>query len=247
MQNLTTKTVREIALEMPATTRVFEEFKIDYCCGGRKMFLEACRNVGADPEAVLQKIDDVAQTANASEFDWLKTSGVTELIGHILDKHHVYTKEELAQLAPLMEKVFNRHGEYHPELAFLKDVFNSLHDDLIEHMQKEEIILFPYILDLENTFKHGLTAAFPPFGTVKNPVRMMMAEHDTAGELLRNMREITNEYALPEGACPSYTALYHRLADLERDLHQHIHLENNLLFPKAIELEEREPHCVPEA
>lgn len=239
MQNLTTKTVREIALEMPVTTRVFEEFKIDYCCGGRKIFAEACQNVGANPEIVLEKINKVLAAGDDGELDWLTTATLCELIDYIEEKHHTFTKHELEHLPPLMEKVARVHGEHHPELLELKDSFQVLCDDLSPHLMKEERVLFPYIRDLE--FKHtkGLALSFPPFGTVNHPVRMMMEEHDRDGGILRKMREISNDYTLPEGACPSFTGLYHRLAELERDLHQHIHLENNLLFPKAVELEEK--------
>lgn len=239
MRNLTTKTVREIALEMPITTRVFEEFKIDYCCGGRKIFFEACRNVGADPEIVLQKLNEILETGGDDEFAWLETATLCKLVDYIEEKHHIFTKNELEHLPALMEKVACVHGEHHPELLELKDAFQALGDDLSPHLIKEEMVLFPYIRDIETKHTKGLTVSFPPFGTINHPVRMMMTEHETAGELLRKMRELSNDYTLPEGACPSFTGLYHRFAELERDLHQHIHLENNRLFPKAIELEEK--------
>lgn len=239
MRNLTTKTVREIALEMPITTRVFEEFKIDYCCGGRKIFFEACRNVGADPEIVLQKLNEILETGGDDEFAWLETATLCKLVDYIEEKHHIFTKNELEHLPALMEKVACVHGEHHPELLELKDAFQALGDDLSPHLIKEEMVLFPYIRDIETKHTKGLTVSFPPFGTINHPVRMMMTEHETAGELLRKMRELSNDYTLPEGACPSFTGLYHRFAELERDLHRHIHLENNLLFPKAIELEEK--------
>lgn len=239
MQNLTTKTVREIALAMPVTTRVFEEFKIDYCCGGRKLFLEACRNVGANPDIVLQKIDNVLETAGVNEFDWLATATLCELADHIEKKHHIFTKYELEHLTPLMEKVAARHGANHPELLELKETFQVLCDDLGPHLAKEEVVLFPYIKELETSFSKQIPASSPCFGTVQNPVRMMMLEHETAGELLLKMRQLSGDYSLPDGACPSFTGLYHRFAELERDLHQHIHLENNILFPRAIELEQK--------
>ena len=238
MQNLLTKTVREIALEAPVTTRVFEEFKIDYCCGGRKMFLEACREANAEPEIVSEKIDLILQSGETKEADWLQTAGLTELIDHIEQKHHVFTREEIENLPPLMEKVVQVHGKAHPELSWLKDTFQTLCADLTPHLLKEEIILFPYIRELEASLSTGTQPSSPCFGTVQNPVRMMMMEHDTAGEILRTMRKISNDYALPEDACPSYKALFNRLEAFEMDLHQHIHLENNLLFPKAVELEE---------
>ena len=238
MQNFTTKTVREIALETPATTRVFEEFKIDYCCGGRKSLTAACESAGANPEVVMEKLDQVMKAGGHDELEFLKNATLGRLIDHIEQKHHSYTKYEVTHLPDLMQKVARVHGENHPELLDLKDLFKGLCDDLAPHMMKEEVVLFPYIRELELKRSEGASVSPPPFGTVGNPIRMMMAEHDTAGELLRGMRELADDYTLPEGACPSFSGLYHRFGEFERDLHQHIHLENNLLFPRAIELEE---------
>jgi regulator of cell morphogenesis and NO signaling len=240
MQEFTTKTIREIALEMPLTTRIFEEFKIDFCCGGRKPFVEACHNAGVEPKLVLAKIERALEAyGNSSEFEYVEKKTASELIDYILETHHVFTKKEIVRLTALMEKVSFKHGETHPELIELRDAFRLLCDDLIVHIRKEEMILFPFIKALENALSNDLSVPAPPFGTVKNPIQMMFEEHDTAGELLRKMRNTTKNYWLPEGACPSYSGLYFGLQDLERDLHQHIHLENNVLFPQAIELEQR--------
>ena len=173
------------------------------------------------------------------QFEWLKETTLSDLINYILEKHHTFTRDEIFNLTSLMAKVANRHGQNHFELFALEKVFNELCNDLDSHLLKEEQVLFPYIEQLEKSLKNQTAIPFSCFGTVQNPVRMMMIEHDTAGDLLRKMREISNDYILPEGACPSYTALFNRLEAFERDLHQHIHLENNLLFPKAIELEEK--------
>jgi len=239
MQNLHNKTVREIALEMPVTTRIFEEFKIDYCCHGNTLFDEACRDVGANPDAVMQKIDNILDVPGNKELEWLTDATLCELMDYILDKHHTYTKQELEQLPPLMEKVVSRHGEHNASLFELRDTFQRVCDDLWPHMMKEETVLFPYIEELEKNFSKQIMGSSPPFGTILNPVRMMRQEHEEVGELLVKMRAISNDYTLPEGACPSFTALYHRFAEFERDLHQHIHLENNLLFPRAVELEQK--------
>ena len=236
MQNFTGMTVREIALEMPQTTRVFEEFKIDYCCGGRKPLAEACEKAGADTDAVLTKLNTLFASSSA-EADWIGNADLPKLIDHILDKHHVYTKNELTALAPLMDKVARVHGENHRELADLKQKFEELSDDLFPHMMKEETVLFPYIDSLSRSVAKGQLPPMPPFGSVEHPVGMMMLEHETVGDILRRMRELSNDYAPPPDACPSFTGLYYRLADLERDLHEHIHLENNVLFPKALEIE----------
>ena len=233
-----TKTIREIALEAPATTRVFEHFKIDYCCGGRRSIADACEAEGIDSTILMERIDQaIVDERMRTESVPAERRGPTELVEYILDKHHVFTAEEIERLTPLMAKVAMRHGSAHPELLELQDIFAALTNSLIPHMKKEENILFPYILELDAAARRNSLPPIPHFGTVKNPIRMMMLEHDTDGDRLRKMRSITNDYALPEGACPSFTALYAGLEDLERDLHRHIHLENNVLFPAAAELE----------
>lgn len=238
MFNVQGKTVREIALEAPMTTRVFEEFKIDYCCHGDTPFDEACRNVGALPEVVIEKIDGVIEASGETIGALFSAIPLSDLIDHILDKHHVYTKEEMGHLTLLTAKVARRHGEHFEYLLELKDLFQAVCDDLEPHMMKEEMVLFPYVRDLEYRQANKMRAAFPPFGTVRHPINMMTVEHEEVGDLLSKMRAITNGYTLPDGACPSFTALYHRLAEFERDIHQHIHLENNVLFPRAAELEQ---------
>ena len=232
------KTIREIALEAPSTTRVFEEFKIDYCCGGRRSIEDVCASSGIDPKVLMERIESaIINSQSQTELAHLQEKSPGDLIGYILDKHHIFTAQEIERLNPLMAKVANRHGELHPELLQLQALFLDLTGSLVPHMRKEEVMLFPYILQLESAVKAGLSAPTSHFGTVENPIRMMMSEHDTDGERLRKMREITNDYTLPEGACPSFTALYAGLEDLERDLHRHIHLENNVLFPAAVKLE----------
>jgi regulator of cell morphogenesis and NO signaling len=234
----TNKTIREIALEAPLTTRVFEEFKIDYCCGGRVDFAEACQNAGVAPEIVQQKLESVMRSTVPAAGP-IENASVTELVNHIVNTHHVFTRTELERLGPLMEKVARKHGDSHTELFEIKEKFQALNEELLPHLAKEEMVLFPYIKELDSAWENSRSASTSHFGTVRNPVRMMMFEHDAAGELLRRMRELSSDYKPPEGACPSYGALYAGLEDLEKDLHRHIHLENNLLFVKAIELEEK--------
>lgn len=236
--NSTTK-VREVALELPQSTRLFEKFKIDYCCGGDQPLATACASAGIDVQNLLELIEQVKQTpatGNAGTADLQKATS-TELIGYILDKHHVFTKREMARLEPLADKVIGAHGANHSELLALRDLMRQLFEDLRPHMFKEEQILFPFIIALENAREQKRSAPFAPFGTVNNPVRMMLTEHDTAGDLLREMRKLSSDYKVPADACVSFKTFYEALAAFEQDLHQHIHLENNLLFPKAVELE----------
>ena len=226
--NLANKTIKEIALEMPAATRVFQELKIDYCCGGGKNFLEACEKAELSSEMVEKKISDALQQVSASK-----------LIDLIVQKHHIFTKNELARLTPLMEKVAGKHGEHYPYLIELKRLFIDLRDELLPHMQKEEFILFPHVKRLEASEIANISVPRPAFGTVTNPIRMMSVEHDSAGDIFREIRRTTSNFTPPADACPSFKALYFGLEELEKDLHQHIHLENNVLFPMSLELENK--------
>lgn len=236
MQNISNMTIREIAVAEPATTRVFEEFKIDYCCGGGKSFADACSAAGVAPQVVTEKIDAVlGRSIEMSDAPEQKSA--SELIQYIIDKHHVFTRTELTRLSALVEKVAGKHGDNHPELRDIRDAFSILANDLVTHMAKEEMVLFPYIERLDIAARKSLPVPFAPFGSVNNPIRMMCTEHEEAGNILRKMRELSSDYTVPADACPSFRALYFGLNEIELDLHQHIHLENNVLFHRAVELE----------
>lgn len=230
--------VREVALELPEATRVFETLKIDYCCGGDQPLSEACASAGVDVERVMEMIEQFGETRSKEKgaID-LQSATLTDLIGYILEEHHVYTKDEMSRLEPLTEKVITAHGTTHSELLAIRDLLRELFTDLKQHMFKEEQILFPFVIELEKAHNQNGQPPFAPFGTVNNPIRMMMMEHDTAGDMLRELRKLSADYKLPNDACISFKTLYEALIAFEQDLHQHIHLENNLLFPKAIELE----------
>jgi regulator of cell morphogenesis and NO signaling len=234
-----TKTVREYALEIPAATRIFEKLGIDYCCGGGKSLADACTAAGVSVEEVLDSLDaDLESVSTSATTDWQALSQA-ELITHIVDKHHAFTREELARLEALLAKVSGVHGENHPELCQIQDQFGKLRGELEPHMLKEESVLFPYIVRMEEAAVTNQTLPLPPFRTVQNPARVMMAEHDATGYILGRMREAGSDYVVPPDGCISYKTLYSALAALEVDLHQHIHLENNILFPRAVELEDR--------
>jgi regulator of cell morphogenesis and NO signaling len=230
------KTVRELALETPGAARVFEKLKIDYCCGGGRSVGEACEAAGVRVDELTRMLEEAGaeQADGARDF---RTGPLAALIRHILDTHHLYTREESARIQALLEKVCAKHGANHPELLEVAALFRRLDADLQPHLFKEERILFPHILRLEDAAARKTPPPFAPFGTVCNPVRMMALEHDTAGDLLREIRAVTLGFAAPEDACASFRALYAALEEFERDLHRHIHLENNLLFPRAVELE----------
>jgi len=231
-----TKTVRELAVEVPNATRVFEKLGIDYFCGGKKPLAEACNTAGLQVEEVLKALE-TARPSAVSEYD-LPSGSLAELIDHIVRTHHKFTRDEIARLQALLEKVCSVHGERHPELLSIRQVFSGLAQELTLHLMKEENVLFPYIIRMEEAVVQKDPVLPPPFGTVQNPVRMMMQEHDSAGGALRQIRAASSNFAVPADACISYRTLYQALEGFEADLHQHIHLENNILFPRAVEMEE---------
>ncbi len=236
MQLIAEKTVREYATEAPATIRVFEALGIDYCCGGKRTLRDACTTAGIEPERVLSLLALLDAPVAVTTTDWA-TQSLRALITHILDTHHTYVRREMPRILGLLAKVVARHAAQHPEVREIEEVFAALEQELSSHMFKEEQILFPYLNRLEQSVEKGGTLPSACFSTVEQPISMMLAEHDDAGALLARLRELSSGYQPPPGACPTYIGAYAGLADFERDLHQHIHLENNILFPRATALE----------
>lgn len=234
-----TKTVRELAVENPHATRVFEKLGIDYCCGGQKPLSEACAAAKVSLDDVLTGLEqaEVQAAETAQQRDW-RSESVSPLISHIVNTHHVYVKEEVPRIQQLAAKVVSVHGKNHPELARMRELFGELGQELFAHLAKEEQILFPYLVQAERAAQTGEPAPHSCFGTVQNPVRMMMTEHDAAGDALRELREITSNYVPSADACISYKTLYQAMEAFEKDLHQHIHLENNILFPRVLGMEQ---------
>lgn len=237
--NPATRTVREIALEQPSSMRVFEHYGIDYCCGGRKPLAEACAASKVEVDAVIAALESAAAIGAPVAEDWPRRS-MEELVGHIVATHHAYVKRELPRLAVLAQKVVNRHGAKRAELPAIRTALSTLDEELTAHLTKEEAILFPYIVKLERAGTSGAAMPSCCFDTVQKPIQMMTQEHDAAGALVAEMRRLSQNFTAPEDACPTYHAFYDGLKEFEQDLHQHIHLENNILFPRAIEAELRQ-------
>jgi regulator of cell morphogenesis and NO signaling len=233
------RTVGELAIEIPGATRLFEGLGIDYCCGGNQTLEEACQAAGVALEEVRDSLDIARFTAAAErkDRDW-QTEPLSELIEHIKKSHHKFIQGEAARLGPLFDKVCAVHGENHPELERLRAIFDELVEELATHLMKEEAVLFPYIVRLEEAAIEKAPVVPPPFGNVRNPVAMMIEEHADAGADLHELRRESSDYSAPPDACITYRTLYAALADFELDLHQHIHLENNVLFPRAIAMEQ---------
>lgn len=239
------QTVREIAIEHPTTVRVFESLGIDYCCGGKRTLGDACERAGVPVQRALDLMAAIGEDTPTDTANWVGAS-TEELIGHIVGRHHGYVRSETPRLMTMFAKVVSRHGQDHPELASIRDLFGALTQELSAHMLKEENILFPYLEQMASAVARG--AAPPPavFGSVEMPISRMLADHDDAGELLAEMRVLSSGYRAPDSACPTYRALYHGLEEFEHDLHQHVHLENNILFPRALHMERQDSEVVHE-
>lgn len=225
--------VGQWAMDYPQLIPVLERHQIDYCCGGDRTLANACHAAGVDLQEVLAEMSQIESDGDdASTVDW-STAGLADLCDHIEQTHHAFLREALPRLAQLATKARNAHADDHPKLVAVAETFRELFAELVPHMLKEEQILFPAIRCLEDAEQ---PIAFP-FGSVHNPIHMMEHEHDQAGAALRKLRELTGGYHVPDDACPTYRALLVGLAQLEADLHEHIYKENNILFPRAAQLE----------
>lgn len=229
-------TVGDIAAKDYRKAEVFKKFGIDFCCGGKKTIEEACKEAGISEdqlEAELAKAES-SKKSPSQDFD---TWDLEFLADYIVNTHHRYVKENIEVIYGLAQKVAGHHGATSPEAIEVVNIFGSMANELMHHMNKEEAVLFPYIKKLASLKKEGGKINESPFGSVKNPIAMMEDEHDSAGEDFRLLRQATQDYVLPESACNSFMYLYEKLKEFEDDLQQHIHLENNILFPKSLKLE----------
>jgi len=230
------KTVGEIAREYPAAARVLEQYGIDFCCGGNRLIEEVCSEKGISVEKLISDLETSTAPRSASAVDW-NTARLGTLIDHIVATHHEYLRTALPRLEAMLEKVIAAHGDRHADsLKPLAENFSEVKAELDSHMPKEEMVLFPYIVRLEAASLVGAPAPPAPFGSIANPIRMMEMEHASAGRGLAEMRRVTSDYTPPEDACNTYRAMLHEMAELEADLHVHIQLENNILFPRAMKM-----------
>ncbi len=218
-------TVGDLVLERPSRSRVFSELGIDFCCGGKKTLERACAERGLDLAEVVARLE--AEPAPAAAVDW-RTQPMSALCDHIEATHHEYTKAELPRLRAMLDKVARVHGERHPEMIEVAMLFGRLADDLSAHLMKEERVLFPAMRGIDA----GRVVDLSP------PVRVMLAEHDDAGAILHELRTLTKGYVPPSDACNTFRASLAGLEDFERDLHEHVHLENNVLFPRVMRSEQ---------
>lgn len=230
--NITEQTiVGELVAQDYRTASVFKKQGIDFCCNGNRSIAEACDKKQINTAAMIETLEEVMNHTNGAVADY-NSWPLDLLADYVEKKHHRYVNEKIVEIAPFLNKVARVHGDRHPELLEVLELFSECAEDLTAHMHKEEQILFPFV---RRMVAGDLAQA--PFGTIQNPINMMMHEHTAEGERFRKVAELTDNYTPPEDACNTYRVTYALLKEFEEDLHLHIHLENNILFPKAIAME----------
>jgi regulator of cell morphogenesis and NO signaling len=237
MNKLANESLASIVRTNHRAANVLEKYHLDFCCKGKRSLQQACEENNVPVDEVVQTLEDVLKAGNPL-VDFDKYS-VTALIDYSVQTHHAYVLNEMPQLYAWLQKVASRHGERHPEMLKVFDCFVSIKEELEQHMQKEELVLFPRIKELDKMEKEGLKNLSVNTAYITAPVTTMEQEHEHAGELMEDIRILTNNYTPPADACTTYRLSFASLQAFEADLHQHVHLENYLLFPKAVDLIER--------
>jgi regulator of cell morphogenesis and NO signaling len=232
--------IRELTLSQIVNSNfraaaVFEKYNLDFCCGGNVPVKEACEKKGLDSDAVYRELKSLYDDSRPdNKFDeW----NLDFLIDYIVNNHHAYITRMIPVLSAHTQKIATVHGKNHPELSAVAESFARVYKDLRQHMLKEEQILFPFIKQLAEAKRKGKKSEAPYFGSVRNPIKMMEAEHQAAGDEMHEIRNLTNDHQVPEDACSTYMVTLQELKDFEEDLHKHVYLENYILFPKSVKLE----------
>ena len=228
--------IGELVAKDYRTASVFKKYGIDFCCQGNRTINDACESKNIDRHQVVNDLEKLTQSQSESNIDY-QSWPIDLMVDYIEKKHHRYVEEKTQEIKPYLEKICRVHGNHHPELFKINEHFKATAGELAMHMKKEELILFPYIRNMAKAKKVNIKLDTPHFGTVQNPIQMMMNEHFTEGERFRKIEELSNNYTTPNDACNTYRVTFALLNEFEQDLHLHIHLENNILFPKAIEME----------
>ncbi|MEO6901635.1 MAG: iron-sulfur cluster repair di-iron protein [Bacteroidia bacterium] len=236
MEILENQIIGELVAKDYRTASIFKKYGIDFCCKGNRTINEACEDKSINTKSILSDLKNIAQVQEGNTTDF-KSWPLDLLADYVEKKHHRYVEQKILEIKPFLDKICKVHGANHPELLEINKHFKDTSDELTKHMKKEELIIFPYIRALVQAKQKGTKVNTPHFGTVKNPIEMMMQEHVAEGERFEKIAELSNKYTPPADGCTTYRVTYAMLKEFEDDLHLHIHIENNILFPKAIELE----------
>ena len=228
--------IGELVAQDYRAASVFKKYGIDFCCQGNRTIQEACKKREIEPDVVLSELGTVTSEQHQNSTDY-KSWPLDLLADYIEKKHHRYVEDKILEIKPYLDKICKVHGESHPELYEIQEEFNASAGELAAHMKKEEFILFPFVRKLAKAKQEGSTITAAKFGSVQNPVQMMMDEHSTEGNRFSRIEELSNHYTAPQDGCSTYKVTFALLKEFEQDLHLHIHLENNILFPKSIALE----------
>jgi regulator of cell morphogenesis and NO signaling len=236
MEEVQEKTIGQMVAEDYRIAKVFKNHKIDFCCQGNRSLQEVAEKHHLDANALLGEIDEVQQQNTNDNTDF-KSWPLDLLVDYIEKKHHRYVEESIPVLKQYLSKLCKVHGERHPELLVINDHFNASAGELALHMKKEELVLFPWVRKMVKAQQKNEPLGRPHFGSVQNPISMMLQEHDSEGERFRKIATLSDQYTPPADGCNTYKVAFSLLQEFEDDLHRHIHLENNILFPKAEALE----------
>jgi regulator of cell morphogenesis and NO signaling len=231
MDTTARQSVASLVLGNQKIVPVLEKYSIDFCCRGKMSLENACNEKGIELSAVLKDIEAVGGEETGKQMPFTEMTEA-QLVNHILTTHHYYVKNIMPVIAGHLEKVATKHGDSFPYMIKVKELFGIIHKEMDEHMMKEETILFPRILEIE---KHSRQGTRPTANYISGPIEMMEREHEHAGDLLFEIRRLTNHYTAPPGGCTTFQLCLSELREFEDDLHLHVHLENNILFPKALQ------------
>jgi regulator of cell morphogenesis and NO signaling len=215
---------------------IFQASKIDYCCGGDQNISEACQKAGVETEQLINRLEEQLQESDP-DAEYINNMELGALADYIVNRHHSYVQKSIPVLKENLKKIADVHGEKHPELAQIRDLFYVSAGLLIKHMQKEELALFPFVKKMEKAHNEKSPLPESPFGGVANPIAAMMEDHENEGERFEQISELTGNYQVPPDGCTTFQVTMKQLSEFEKDLHRHIHLENNILFQKAITME----------
>ncbi len=236
LEEISQKEIGQYVADDFRTAAIFSKHKIDFCCNGNRTITEACDKKGIDSSQLIEELNQVLNSNTGESIDY-KSWPIDLLAEYIEKKHHRYVEEKIPVLRQFLDKLCRVHGERHPELFKINELFTASAGELTSHMKREELVLFPFVKRMVKAKLENEAVQSPQFGTVENPIAMMMEEHDNEGQRFRDIAELSDNYNPPSDACNTYKVTYAMLEEFEKDLHLHIHLENNILFPEAIKLE----------